>query len=64
MSLMLHPPAHLASTTPQGIRFLQQHDLLGNTPNAVALFLRDAAFLDKKQIGNYLGDPYGHAGKR
>ena len=46
----------------QGIRFLQQNELVGNTPVAVATFLRDATFLDKVKIGEYLGGQYVGAG--
>ena len=40
------------------MRYLQQQELVGNTPAAVATFLRDATFLDKVKIGEYLGGQY------
>jgi Sec7-like guanine-nucleotide exchange factor len=43
------------------MRFLQQQGLVGNTPAAVATFLRESTFLDKIKIGDYLGGQYARA---
>ena len=40
------------------MKFLQQNELVGNTPVAIATFLRDENFLDKRKIGDYLGGQY------
>jgi len=40
----------------EGIRFFQQKNLLGASPQEVAAFLRETTFLDKTMIGDYLGD--------
>ncbi|KAG0608013.1 hypothetical protein M758_8G071400 [Ceratodon purpureus] len=38
-----------------GIKFLFEHNLVSKEPKAVAQFLRDSPGLDKKMIGDYLG---------
>ncbi|KAG0557352.1 hypothetical protein KC19_11G122800 [Ceratodon purpureus] len=39
-----------------GIKFLFQHNLVPKEPQAIAQFLRDSPGLDKKMIGDYLGE--------
>jgi guanine nucleotide-exchange factor len=39
-----------------GIKFLFEHNLVAREPKAIAQFLRDQPGLDKKMIGDYLGE--------
>lgn len=40
----------------QGIQFLQENDLLQNTPEDIAQFLYKGEGLNKTVIGDYLGE--------
>jgi len=39
----------------QGIRYLQEHDIVGESPESIAEFLRFAQGIDRTKVREYLG---------
>ena len=48
--------AKFNSKPKSGIKYLQEHSLIGSTPEAIALFFHSYSGLDKTAIGEYMGD--------
>jgi len=46
----------LYPSLPQGIKFLQSHNLIGESAADVAEYLLKGELLNKKAIGDYLGE--------
>lgn len=58
--------AELLFSSPQGIQFMLENDLLQNTPEDIAQFLYKGEGLNKTVIGDYLGERWGvcHADRK
>lgn len=49
---------HLVCTTLQGIKFLQSHSIIGESAADVAEYLMKGELLNKRAIGDYLGEKW------
>ena len=50
------PSPSLTHLSPQGIKFLQSHNIIGESADDVARYLLKGELLNKRAIGDYLGE--------